>query len=297
MTATLDGDATQRQPASPPTERVVAIMELLASQPARGFTLAEISRELHISRATGHAIMSTLTSREWVVRAATGAYSWGPGITSLSTPVPELRHHGLLQSLAESIGAQVFLARREANSIVVIDSAGETASGIHVDRGLRMPLVAPFGRDYLAWSSTAAQHTWLAGAGKPTPAMSRRISLVLNEIRERGYVIERLSREYIRVYTALRALGADGEPDAITVRLARALADLTVIDMVAAELTEPGLHNIATISAPVFDADGIVTMSVSAAPFTELSGAQVADLGEQVRVAARTIAECVAHPA
>lgn len=289
MTATLDGCAPQRQPASPPTERVVAIMELLASQPTRGFTLAEISRELGISRATGHAIMSTLAGRQWVVRAATGAYTWGPGIASLSTPAPELRHHGILQSLAESIGAQVFLARRERNSIVVIDSAGETASGVHVERGLRMPLVAPFGRDYIAWSSTAAQRSWLAGMGKPTTAMSRRMSLILNEIRERGYVIERLSREYIRVYTALRALGADGEPDAITVRLARALADLTVIDILAAEFAEAGLHNIATISAPVFDADGVVIMSVSAAPFTELSGAQVADLGDKVCAAARDI--------
>ncbi len=289
MTATLDGCAPQRQPASPPTERVVAIMELLASQPTRGFTLAEISRELGISRATGHAIMSTLAGRQWVVRAATGAYTWGPGIASLSTPAPELRHHGILQSLAESIGAQVFLARRESNSIVVIDSAGETASGVHVERGLRMPLIAPFGRDYIAWSSTAAQRSWLAGIGKPTTAMSRRMSLILNEIRERGYVIERLSREYIRVYTALRALGADGEPDAITVRLARALADLTVIDILAAEFAEAGLHNIATISAPVFDADGVVIMSVSAAPFTELSGAQVADLGDKVCAAARDI--------
>jgi DNA-binding IclR family transcriptional regulator len=296
MTATVDGLGPQRQPASPPTERVVAIMELLASQPARGFTLAEITRELRISRATGHAIMSTLTSREWVVRAANGAYSWGPGITSLGTPAGELRHHGMLQRLSESIGAQVFLARREANSIVVIDSAGEAASGVQVERGLRMPLVAPFGRDYLAWSSPAAQRTWLAGVGKPTPALSRRISLVFNEVRERGYVIERLSREYIRVYTALRALGADGEPDAITVRLARALADLTVIDVVAAELAEPGLHNIATVSAPVFNADGVVTMSVSAAPFTELSGVAVAKLGEQVSAAAQTIRD-VAHPA
>ncbi len=72
-------------------------------------------------------------------------------------------------------------------------------------------------------------------------------------------------------------------------RLARALADLTVIDILAAEFAEAGLHNIATISAPVFDADGVVIMSVSAAPFTELSGAQVADLGDKVCAAARDI--------
>lgn len=288
---------TPRQPTSPPTERVVAVMRLLGSQPTRAFSLAEITRELGISRATGHAILTTLAAHHWVVRdIATAAYSWGPGIASLAKPAVDRVFHGILQELAESSAAQAFLARRDGNTIVVLDSAGESASGMRIDRGLRMPLVAPFGRDYIAWSPASAQRTWLEGIVKPSTALSRRITAVLSEIRERGYTVERLSREYLQVYTALRALRGDGEPDAITAHLARAFADLTVIDVLDSELTENETHSIATISAPIFDDDGVAAMSISAAPFTDLSAADVRRLSEQVCAAARRIEPQIAGP-
>ncbi|MEE3064147.1 MAG: helix-turn-helix domain-containing protein [Actinomycetota bacterium] len=297
MIRTVDAGRTPRQPASPPTDRVVAVMRLLGSQPTRAFSLAEITRELGISRATGHAILTTLAAHHWVVRDFdTAAYSWGPGIAALAKPAGDRAFRGVLQQLAESTAAQAFLARREGNAIVVTDSAGESSSGMRIDRGLRMPLVAPFGRDYIAWSPTPAQRAWLRGMGRPSAALSRRITAVLNEIRQRGYTVERLSREYLQVYTALRALRGDGEPDAITAHLARAFADLTVIDVLDAELAENEAHSIATISAPIFDDDGVVTMSISAAPFTDLTTADVTRLSEQVCAAARRIEPQIASP-
>lgn len=297
MIRTVDAGLTPRQPASPPTERVVAVMRLLGSQPTRAFSLAEITRELGISRATGHAILTTLTAHHWVVRDIdTAAYSWGPGIAALAKPAGDRVFRGVLQQLAETSAAQAFLARREGNAIVVTDSAGESSSGMRIDRGLRMPLVAPFGRDYLAWSPAPAQRAWLQGMGKPSTALSRRITAVLSAIRHRGYTVERLSREYLQVYAALRALRGDGEPDAITAHLARAFADLTVIDVLDAELTENSAHSIATISAPIFDDDAVVAMSVSVAPFTDLSASDVARLSEQVRAAARRIEAHIARP-
>ncbi|MEE6136405.1 helix-turn-helix domain-containing protein [Mycobacterium sp. 050128] len=297
MTRTVDAERTPRQPASPPTDRVVAVMRLLGTQPTRAFSLAEITRELGISRATGHAILTTLAAHRWVVRDIdTAAYSWGPGIAALAKPAGDRVFRPVLQQLAESTAAQAFLARREGNAIVVTDSAGESSSGMRIDRGLRMPLVAPFGRDYVAWSPAPAQRAWLQGMGRPSTALSRRITLVLSDIRRRGYTVERLSREYLQVYTALRALRGDGEPDAITAHLARAFADLTVIDVLDAELTENEAHSIATISAPIFDDDGVVTMSISAAPFTDLTAADVTRLGEQVCAAARRIEPQIASP-
>ncbi|ORW52837.1 IclR family transcriptional regulator [Mycobacterium parmense] len=297
MTQTVASVQTPRQPSSPPTQRVVAIMQLLASQPGRAFSLAEISRELGISRATGHAILATLAVHDWVLRdAAAATYCCGPGIASLTGPAGDRRFHGVLRELAENAGTQAFLARREGNAIVVVDSAGESASGMGVERGLRMPLVAPFGRDYAAFATAGSRRTWLEGIGRPSAALSRRIGAVLDEIRERGYAVDRLSREYARVYTALRALGRDGEPDAITARLARAFADLTVIDFVAGELAGQGRHGIATVSAPILDEDGIASMSIGAAPFAELTAAQVGRLGRQVRAAARRIESRVAGP-
>ena len=99
------------------------------------------------------------------------------------------------------------------------------------------------------------------------------MTAVIKEIRHRGFVVERLTREYLRVYTALRALSGDGEIDVITTQLARAFADLSTIDVLPGELGAGATHNVATVSAPITDADGVVTMSVTAAAFTTLDAA------------------------
>jgi len=289
MTPKVDGPDAVSQVPSPPTERVIAVMQLLATEPDRSFSLADITRRLDISRATGHAILTTLAVHQWVLRDdESGGYSCGPAIATLGRPSNNRAFRPILTELSESIGTQVLLVRRAGASLQIIDTAGESLTAPRLGPGYRIPLVAPFGRDYVAWAAESAQQAWL-GAGQPATQLRRRLSAVLQETRRRGYVIERLSREYVRVYSALRALAADGEPDAITRRLAWSFADLTLIDYLPGELDDAGPHQIATIAAPVRDADGLVTMSVSAAPFSALTAAQIARVGAQVSAAARRI--------
>jgi hypothetical protein len=121
------------------------------------------------------------------------------------------------------------------------------------------------------------------------------MTAVLKEIRRRGFVVERLTREYIRVYTALRALSNDGEIDMITTQLARAFADLTTIDVLPTEMNATAGHSIATISAPITDNDGSVIMSVTAAVFTTMNSGAIRDLGAKVRHTAHSIEARIAH--
>lgn len=265
-------------------------MELLGADPGRQFTLAEISRGLGISRATGHAILATLVAHDWVTRDPQSAkYAWGPAIASLAKPADLFR--GALVQLAAATGTQVYLARREGGNLVIIDVAGETVTAPRIERGAKTPFVAPFGRDYVAWSNRDTQLAWLEAIGRPSDGLRARIMAVLKETRDRGFVVERLTREYLRVYSALQALSDDGEVDALTAQLARAFADLSVIDVLPGELGDGVTHSIATVSAPISTADGLVGMSVTAAPFAPLDAHQIARLGEQVRKAAGAIAE------
>jgi DNA-binding IclR family transcriptional regulator len=290
VTLNVDAAGDGRQVPSPPTERVVAVMHLLAGDPDRSFTLAEISRSLGISRATGHAILATLAQHRWVVRHESSAsYSWGPAIGALARPTHDREFRPLLKGLSETVGAQVFLAKRDGATLIVTDSVGDSLTAPRVTAGLRMPLVAPFGRDYVAWASDQAIKAWLAGIGEPSAKLRRRLAAVLAQVRERGYVVERLSREYVRVYMALRTLAADGEPDEITARLAGAFADLALVDYLPDELGGGAEHQIATISAPVRDADGVVSMSVTAAPFRGLKAHEIRNVGAAVGDVARQI--------
>jgi len=290
MTPKVSLERPQSQAPSPPTERVIAVIELLGSEPARQFTLAEICRSLAISRATGHAILTTLTAHDWVTRdPVTAEYAWGPAIASLAKPANALMYRGDLQALAAEAGTQVYLTRKEGGTLVIVETAGECLTGPRISPGLRTPLVAPFGRDYVAWSSAETQKAWLEAIGQPDPGLRRRMTAVLKEIRQRGFVVERLTREYVRVYTALRALSGDGEIDMITTQLARAFADLTTIDVLSSEMDDTATHSVATISAPITDTSGSVIMSVTAAAFTTLDSDAIRALGDKVRHTAHRI--------
>ncbi|MCV7179470.1 helix-turn-helix domain-containing protein [Mycolicibacterium sphagni] len=290
MTTKVDPAESQRQGISPPTERVVAVVELLGANPDGQFTLAEICRRVQISRATGHVILTTLAAHDWVTRdPVTAAYSWGPAIASLANPTDTHRCRDDLQALAAATGTQVHLSRRQGRTLVIDQTAGNCSTGPRIGPGLRTPLVAPFGREYVAWAAPDVQRAWLEAIGQPSPALRRRMTSILREIRTRGFAVERLTTEYLRVYTALRALTGDGEVDAITAQLARAFADLTVIDVLPDELGAKASHNVAIISAPITDATGAVTMSVTAAVFTTVDSARIRMLGQQVSRTAHNI--------
>ncbi|HZQ31025.1 MAG TPA: helix-turn-helix domain-containing protein [Mycobacterium sp.] len=269
---------------------MIRILELLAAEPDKDVSLTDVSRSLDISRATAHAILATLTAHRWVVRdEQTNGYSWGPAIGALARVAGDRRFRGYLQDLHAITGMQVFIARRESSTLTVIDSIGDSLSASPVRTGFRMPLVAPFGRDYVAWASENDQRTWLTQICEPSSALYQRMTAVLAEVRRRGVVIERLTREYLRVYTAMRAMVAEGGPDPITKRLGAAFADLTLVDYLPGELEERRAHSIATVSAPIRDVDGRVTMSVTAAPYAQLTRSALNTLSEQVRSAASHI--------
>ncbi len=285
----VDAQNGGRQVPSPPTERVIAVMQLLARDPERARSLTHIARTLQISPATTHAILNTLTVHRWVVRDNhTNSYCWGPAMGTLAKTAGDRHLRVYLRELHGETGVQVFVARRESATLTVVDSVGDSFTAPQLRAGFRLPLVAPFGRDYVAWASENLQNIWLEGISEPSSALRERLAAVLDEIRRRGFVIERLSREYVRVYSALRALAENGEADAITTRLAGAFADLTLVDYLPGELKRKA-NPIATVSAPVKDRDGVVTMSVTAAPLAELSKTELEALSEQVRSTATQI--------
>jgi hypothetical protein len=105
---------------------------------------------------------------------------------------------------------------------------------------------------------------------------------ILSEIQHRGYGLERLSDPLLRVYAALLALTDGDGPDPVSARLAGAVADLTIVDFLPGELEQIEECPLATISAPIFDREGNVVMSVSAQPYRQLTLPEVRGLGARL---------------
>jgi hypothetical protein len=150
-----------------------------------------------------------------------------------------------------------------------------------------VPLVAPFGREFIAFAAPDAQHAWLDRLGPSSPEFTARMTKVLAEIRERRYAVERLSRAFGRVFTALHALS--GEIDAITARLAAAVAELTVVDFLDDELADGREHTVGAVSAPVLTHTGAVPLTLTAVTMRTLSTMEIAAIGSEVRQAASDI--------
>lgn len=286
MNAKLGEKETRGQDFSPPTRRVVAVVELLVDRNENPLTLAEICRELRISRSTGHAILHTLRECAWVLRdPLSGRYSPGPALPappSTATPLsPPLRTS--LHELSADLGMAACISEVRDGSITVLDSTAPGTQPAPVRAGVRLPFVAPFGREFVAWADDAARERWLNAAGAVNDVYRTRMPKVLDEIRLRGYGIERLTDPLLRVYTALLALDDGDVPDPVSVRLAGAVADLTIVDFLPDELPEVDAHPLATISAPLFDESGAVVMTVSAQPYCHLTQQDVHEIGSRLR--------------
>ncbi|WP_175616285.1 transcriptional regulator [Mycobacterium sp. GA-1841] len=139
----------------------------------------------------------------------------------------------------------------------------------------------------------------MSTSGPVSDAFSDRITRVLSEIHQRGYGVERLSGPLIRVFDALIALDDGKAPDAVSTRLAGAVADLTVVDVLPDDFTgksAEGRIAVATISAPIRDFGGNVVMSVSAQPYRELDPKEVGDLGKQIVRFGQNATELITPP-
>ena len=298
MNAKLGQSDEPGQDPSPPTRRVVAVVELLAAASATPLTLAEICRDLQISRSTGHAILATLNACDWVRRdPLSGRYELGPRLprpNPVNAPISRMLREPLRQ-LCSAIDMAACISEVRGDFIAVIESAAPESVRPPVQAGQRLPLVSPFGREFVAWAPAKVRREWMDAAGPVNAAYRARMPKVLNAIQERGYGLERLSDPLLRVYSALVALTDGDGPDPVSARLAGAVADLTIVDFLPDELTRIDEHPLATISAPIFDGQGNVVMSVSAQPYKQLTLKEVERIGSRVLAFAERASSLIAE--
>ncbi|MGW0162231.1 helix-turn-helix domain-containing protein [Mycobacterium sp. NPDC003323] len=272
--------------ASPPTDRVLDIIELLAAAD-RPLSHTEVVAGAAASRSTTYSILSALTARGWVVRDEVGgSYELNNGVSAL---LRSPRHTPVLRELAVSTGCQALLSRRIGSVIVTDETAGMPGVAASFTSGFRLPMVAPFGREFVTGLDDSAQAQWFAGLGDAASPIRRRMTAVIEEAARRGYVIERMNDEIVRILKALHVL-SDGGSDTLNTRIAAAVTETIEIDFLDSELDDDTRYEVFVISAPVPRSDGGADTCVAVAPFGAVSGAQIRDLGGAVRRAAIAVA-------
>ncbi|MFI5716862.1 helix-turn-helix domain-containing protein [Nocardia sp. NPDC051750] len=239
---------------SPPTRRVVSVVELLAES-ERALTVSEIVDRLSLARATVTAVLNELSAAHWVVRDASLAYRLGPALARLSAAGPAEAGAVVgveLAALVDSAGCGATLSRIADDRLTIVAKrhAGERiVPGLSV--GQSIPLAYPAGAAVMPWRPAAERERWLS-----SPAARPGARDLLDFVTAHGFAMFRPEADdagLVDVLTELLgALGAELLQPALRAKLLRQLGRLTARAYTEADIEDPQALPVSYVSAPVF---------------------------------------------
>jgi DNA-binding IclR family transcriptional regulator len=248
---------------SPPTRRVLGVLNLLAADPADRRTLTAVATALDLSPATCLGILNELVAGGYLVRHPDRTYSLGGALVSLGTAARDSRPgigpaRGELQALSDDLGRLCTASAVIGDQIVVLEAVGPSSAGTPIVRaGARFPFTAPVGLVNAAWYPDDAIAAWIDRSPVAlTPDKLDRLRSVIATCRQQGYLVERLTNVEPNLHRLLpMAIGGANE-DAARRALGEALLIFADRDYLTDELAEPEASSVSVICAPCFDAGG-----------------------------------------
>ncbi|TWG96786.1 DNA-binding IclR family transcriptional regulator [Nocardioides sp. J9] len=273
---------------SPPTTRVVDVLELVAARRDRPLRAADVARELGLSRATTHAIVHTLAARGWLVRSPdTGHLALGPALGPVAAAVAEQRTGTRL-----GVRAAAGLASATgwpASVVELVDDVLYVSSvdpdDLTVMRGQRLPYAAPFGTLFAAWAEPDERRGWLR-RGRLTEAAVASYGAHLDQARADGFLVERMSPVVEHVSSLVQATHEGDFPAAVHELAGELLAEVVRTSM---ETHDAASQPVTSVAAPVPGPDGTVRTALVVHPLRDLTGAEVRRAASMVRQAAKAV--------
>ena len=253
---------------SPPTQRVVTVLDFLARHPRDSFGLSELSRRTGLSKPTCLGIVTTLTASGYLLRDSVDkTYRLGPALIALG--------HTAQESLRISPAARDELRRLSASShtaaalsaviddrITLLELVGPPGVDVGVRVGQSYPFGPPVGLMFVLWDDGALQR-WLAKEPTiPSRTDTQRLARVIADCRTSGYLVERLTPGGRRLYAMLAGMSSN-LPDELRALLGEMISDIGERVYLRGETGTAKRHDISVISAPVYDHHGRQVMVVS----------------------------------
>src|SRR5579864_8574150 len=250
---------------SPQTDRVVALIEMIAAQPDRGVSLAEVTRGLGVHKASCHSMLSSLVQAGWLLRDPTSkAYSLGPVLVRLgaaaSSRFPALDvARPAMAELAAQTGGHVIAFQVEADHVTVVHQVRNLrVPATPMRLGMELPTRPPYGAALIAFSGGDEQARWLSEL--PEDAR-RRYARALSATRRRGFAVGLHVLPDIRLQELASLIRASETGARQGSRLSD-LADALTEELIHREewflssITASRRYDVSHIDSPVFGADG-----------------------------------------
>jgi DNA-binding IclR family transcriptional regulator len=263
---------------SPGVRRVAAILNFLADHPGQAFTLTDLVRALKLSRATCHALLTSLVEVGYLYRASDKAYVLGPALVAIGRTAAQ--HTSPLQiaqpemrALADEFDAMCSAYFRDRNEVVVRErAASATHLGWSIPLGARLKLRPPHGALFFAWEPRAEAEAWLDSCEPPLSREHRATLLAsMAFAREHGFSFFVRNPEFP---------ASEAQRTAEQV-YSGAVVDTPVWD--ASEIDPDRGYPLAAVTAAVFDAQGKIAFVLSLTGFTRVTpGAEIERMGRRL---------------
>ena len=280
--------------ASPPTARVVAVLDFLASHPQEQFGLSELARRLDLSKPTCLGIVTTLAEAGYLVRdAAEKTYRLGPRLITLGHTAQESMRispaaRAELRRLSEAFNATAALSAVVDDRITLLELVAPHGSPEPVQVGQSYPFAPPVGLMFVLWDERAVRD-WLAKEPTiPLRTDSARLERVIAECRESGYLVERLTPGGRRLYAMMAGMSSN-LPDELRVLLGERVSDIGERVYLPSEASGRAKHDISVIAAPVFDHHQRQVMVLSLQIGHALTDAEISKRARGLVAAAATL--------
>lgn len=270
--------------ASPPTERVVAVLDFLARHPHDRFGVSELARRLGLSKPTCLGIVGTLAAADYLVRDAQDkTYRLGPALISLGHTAQESMRvnpaaREELRRLSSTYGTTAALSAVIDDRITLLELVGPADADVGVRVGQSYPFAPPVGLMFVLWDDDALRD-WLAKEPTiPLRTDTDRLDRVIAECRTTGYLVELLTPGGRRIY-ALMAGMSSALPDELRALLGELVSDIGErVHLRGEGKTEQrrgARLDVSVISAPVYDHHRRQAMVVSLQIGRALSDAEI----------------------
>lgn len=266
---------------SPSVERVVAVLNFFADHPGQAFTLTDLIRSLHLSRATCHALLTSLTDAGYLFRSSDKTYVLGPVLATIGQRAHA--HYSPLQvaqtemrRLADTFDVVCSAVARDGSDIVVRERANSVSHlGNQLPRGTRLPLRLPFAAIFFAWSAPNVVERWIKQLDPPaSPESLAAMDMATAFARENGFQI-----------ILHRTRPAEGQRDWPYVDVPDE-RPVTVSGLPEAGTEYP----LAALSAPVFDDAGNVAFVLALQGFSgTLPGERILEAGAALKAACERV--------
>ena len=251
---------------SPPTERVVGVLNLLAGEDS-GLSASAIARRLEMTSSTCATLLSALDGADYVERSPDMSYRLGSGLLPLVQalnarfPLLGVAHDELGRLCSElRCGATLtHIAEDHLRVVVTVGADGQDPLG--VAPGDRFPLSPPYGAIAMAWRPAAEIDEWIESVPTAMTIAERdHERQMMADIRARGVGIWSLEPYSAHLVERIRSLVGDLATSPTSRRLHDQLTELFAVfgrhGYTVDELATHSARSVGYVLAAIFGPDG-----------------------------------------